>query len=326
MKKFILGLSALALLLTLTGCGSNPKLKNDEEVIVSFDDEELNISVKELYDRLKEENGINYLIEMMDRNILDKLYETDEVAEKNIDNQMATYEAYYGDNLLSTLQSYGYKTINDFREYLLLNYKRNLAVKDYVKGELTDKEIQNYYDDNIFGDLTVSHILVSLNTNSSMTDEEKRTSEEEASAKIEEILKKLEEGEDFYELAKEYSDDTASKENGGRLEAFTNGEMTSAFEKAAIALNVGEYSKTAVKTEYGYHIIYKEAQKEKPSLNDVKETIIDKLVTDKINDDDKMQYKALIELRKKHGIKIADEDLETYYNNAVNNWLYGKDE
>ena len=326
MKKILLGACALLMVITLTGCEKNAKLKNDEEVIVSFNKEEFNISVKELYDRLKEENGINYLIEMIDENILNSIYETDDIANRNIESQVESYETYYGDKLLETLQSYGYKSLEDFKEYLLLNYKRNLALKDYVKSEISDSEIEKYYNDKIFGDITASHILISFNTNSSMTDEEKRTKEEEVNTKINEILKKLEEGEDFHELAKEYSDDTANKENGGRLEAFTNGEMTSEFEKAAIALNVGEYSKKAVKTEYGYHLIYKEAQKDKPSLEDVKETIIDKLVTEKINSDSKLQYKALIELRKQYNIEFNDEDLETYYNNAVNNWLYSKED
>ena len=102
--------------------------------------------------------------------------------------------------------------------------------------------------------------------------------------------------------------------------------MESEFEKAAMNLEVGKYTKTAVKTSYGYHIIYKEEQKEKASLEDVKQTIINNLVDEKIKNDSKLQYKALIELRKEYGIKINDEDLNTYYDNAVNNWLYSKDE
>ena len=179
MKKILFGVCSLLLILTLTGCDNNPKLKNDEEVVVSFDKEEFNISVKELYDKLKEQNGINYLIEMIDENILNTVYETDSIAEANINSQIETYESYYGDDLLSTLQNYGYKSLDDFKETLFLNYKRNLAIKDYVRDELSDSEIEKYYNENIFGDITASHILISLNTNSSMTDEEKRTQEEE---------------------------------------------------------------------------------------------------------------------------------------------------
>ena len=49
-------------------------------------------------------------------------------------------------------------------------------------------------------------------------------------------------------------------------------------------------------------------------------------IDEKLNDNDKLQYEALIELRKEYGIVFNDEDLNTYYDNAVKNWLYGKED
>ncbi len=327
MKKILYIFICSLMILSLTGCGENPKLETGEDVLVSFEDSNLNISVEELYNRLKEEYGINFLIELVDQKILDSIYETDSIAEGSITNQIESMEVYYGgpEEFLKTLQNAGYESVEEFKENLLINYKRDLAVKDYVKENLKDSDINKYYENEMFGDITASHILIKVNTDESMTDDEKREVENKAKEKIKEIYTKLEEGSDFYELAKEYSEDTASAINGGRLDAFNKGEMTEEFEKAAQKLEVGKYTTTAVLTEYGYHIIYKESEKDKPKLEEVKETIINNLVKEEMTNNSKLQYEALIELRKEYGIVINDEDLNTYYDNAVNNWLYGED-
>ena len=84
--------------------------------------------------------------------------------------------------------------------------------------------------------------------------------------KLKDLIKKLNDGEDFATLAKENSDDTGSAANGGDLGYFNKGEMVKEFEDAAYNLKVNEYTKEPVKTTYGYHIILKTGEKDKAKL------------------------------------------------------------
>jgi len=106
-------------------------------------------------------------------------------------------------------------------------YKANKA--DYVKAE----------------QVSAAHILISF------TD---RT-EKEADSRANEILARLEAGEDFGTLAKEYSDDSGSKQKQGELGFFPRQRMVKPFEDAVFAMtSPGEIS-APVKTGFGYHII-----------------------------------------------------------------------
>ncbi len=101
------------------------------------------------------------------------------------------------------------------------------------------------------------HILVkTIDDAQQPLDEEKKA---EAKAKAESILKKAKDGEDFEKLAKEFTDDTASKENGGKM-TILRGQTVPEFEEAAFALENGEISEL-VETMYGYHIIKVENKK-----------------------------------------------------------------
>ena len=319
--------------ITITGCGKDATPSNGKENIVTFNNKEFNITVDDLYETLKEKYATNYLIQEMDKKILNKEYEDDEKAESYAENQMKIYRMMYSNDeteLLNALQNAGYRSIDEFKEYIMTNYKRDLATKDYARTQISESEINKYYENNVYGDITISHILINLKTNDSMTNDEKKAAEKETTDKINEILEKLkDEKNTFADIAKEYSEDSATSKDGGRIGSFTKGEMTtkysSEFENAAMNLEVGKYTTKAIKSEYGYHIIYKDAQKDKPKLETVKQTIIDSLVDDKLEEDSKMQYKALIELREKYGLKINDDEIKSQYDNAVNNWLYSKE-
>jgi peptidyl-prolyl cis-trans isomerase D len=71
---------------------------------------------------------------------------------------------------------------------------------------------------------------------------------------LEAVQQRLAAGEDFAELAREFSEDPASAEQGGDLGFFKHGEMVKPFEDAAFSLQPGEMS-GIVRTDFGYHLI-----------------------------------------------------------------------
>ena len=124
--------------------------------------------------------------------------------------------------------------------------KLNTALEGEVQD--IDAKVQQYYQEHN-GDFEVaetvkaSHILV----------------DDENTAK--EVIAKLDAGEDFAELAKTYSKDPSNKDQGGSLGYFDKNQMVPEFSQAAFSMEVGTYSKSPVKTGFGYHIIKLEDKK-----------------------------------------------------------------
>lgn len=316
MKKKLICI--LAVLLLVTSCGKVPKLKNGDEAVVTMKDGD--ISVEKLYSEMKEKYALDMLITKIDTAILNNVYKTDDEEKNYIDKQLETIKYYYETYYKSQYKSFqeyltqnGVESEDELKENIRLTYKRNKAVKDYVKSIITDKEIEKYYDEEIFGDISASHILIKPEYDDNASDEEKKESEKKALKEAKEVIAKLKKGEDFAELAKEYSDDSSNSKSGGKLADFNHGQMVEAFEDAAKDLKVGSYTTTPVKTEFGYHIILKTAQKDKPALKEVKDDIISDLTDEKLKDDSSLEVTALVELRKKHKVEIQDKDIKKLY-------------
>lgn len=316
MKKKLICI--LAVLLLVTSCGKVPKLKNGDEAVVTMKDGD--ISVEELYSEMKEKYALDMLITKIDTAILNNVYKTDDEEKNYIDKQLETIKYYYETYYKSQYKSFqeyltqnGVESEDELKENIRLTYKRNKAIKDYVKSIITDKEIEKYYDEEIFGDISASHILIKPEYDDNASDEEKKEAENKALKEAKEVIAKLKKGEDFAELAKEYSDDSSNSKSGGKLADFNHGQMVEAFEDAAKELKVGSYTTTPVKTEFGYHIILKTAQKDKPALKEVKDDIISDLTDEKLKDDSTLEVTALVELRKKHKVEIQDKDIKKLY-------------
>ncbi len=316
-NKILLTLGISVLTLTLTGCGQTPTLKNGEKVIAKVDGKK--ISVEDLYDKLKTQYGEATLVNLIDEYIVNKEVETDEDAKTYAESQIESYKSSYksyGKDFNEALTSAGYKDEDAFKEALILEYKKKTITEDYVKGQLKDSEIEKYYEENIYGDIEAKHILISPDTNDNISDDEKTKAEEKAKKEAEKIIKKLNKGESFSKLAKEYSDDSGTASKGGKL-TITYGEVVDEVWNAANKLENKKYTTEPVKSEYGYHIIYKIKQKDKPKLNEVRDDIIDKLVEEKMDEDSTLQTEAMVELRKKYNLKINDNDIKETYNKSI---------
>jgi peptidyl-prolyl cis-trans isomerase D len=103
-----------------------------------------------------------------------------------------------------------------------------------------------------------------------------------AKAKAEDVLKQLKAGGNFAELAKKYSDDPGSKDQGGELPMIPTSGLDPAYAQAAMQLNPGQTS-GLVRSSFGYHIIQTEAKDTahvKP-LAEVKASIVEQLQTQK---------------------------------------------
>ena len=321
-KIIVYTISILLIAVLVTGCGKEIDVKNGSKVAVSTKNNKY--TATEYYNEIKKDN-ISKLVDMLDKDLLEKKYKTDKKETESIDNQIEQVKSYYGSdesNYQSMLKQYfGVDNEKQLREKLSLEYKRNLAVEDYVKKSIKDSEIKKYYEEKIFGEVKASHILVSVNIKSDATDEEKTAAEEKASKKANKIIDKLNSGKKFSSLAKKYSDDETTAINGGDLGYFNLDEMVTEFSDAVKALKKNEYTKEPVKTEYGYHIIMKTGEKNKAKLKDVKSDIIEKIQKQKLNDDPGLYYSALKGFREENKIKWNDDSLKKAYNDYVDNLI-----
>ena len=161
--------------------------------------------------------------------------------------------------------------------------------------------------------------MIAPNAPSDATDEEKKAAEEAAYNKAKSLIEQLNNGADFDTLAKENSDDEGSKENGGLINNVVKEGYVAEFFNAAYELENGKYTSAPVKTQYGYHIIYKISHTAKKSLEDMKDTLLDKLVNKKIDDDDQLEYSIWAQIREKYNLSINDSTLDKIYKNSIKN-------
>lgn len=300
------GVLATVLVVILIWPDRIAKLENGLEPVASIDG--LTVTAEDLYENMKEIYSVNKLLDIIDNKILEEKYpETDEMnTELNdqAEKYYNMYNQYYGYSKEEFLTKNGFGSERAFIEYLRLQYRRTQYTDDYIKEQITDKEIEKYYEDKVYGDINTKHILVKVS--SSATDEEKKEAENLAK----EIITKLNEGKSFDEVKDEYKDKITYEELGYKA---YNASLESAYMEAMQKLENNSYTKEPVQTSYGYHVIYRIDQKEKPALEDVKEEIITSLVSEHKSKDTSVQYKALEKMREDAKLKFTDTVLEKKY-------------
>jgi parvulin-like peptidyl-prolyl isomerase len=185
-------------------------------------------------------------------------------------------------------------------EFVKESIQKDLQIQNYLDGyfasniTVSEEEVEKVYNEDKTA--SVRHILL-------LTQEKSEDEKAEILKKMEGILARAKKGEDFAELAKDYSEDPGSKDNGGLYENFGRGQMVPPFEEAAFSVPVGETS-GIVETSFGYHVIkVMDRKKETRSLDEVRSEIEAQLRQPKQND----VYQDLMDqLKEKASLKILE--------------------
>lgn len=227
------------------------------------------------------------MIDVLKENVLEEMiYETilnQQAKKNNIDVNSKEFQDELKSHVDSVKSSFGGD--EKFTEYLksqnvtedfytnlmqvqLLQYK--LWEKTTADVKVTDEELRQYFNQHQADyktkpdTVTAAHILIKDKT------------------KADDVLKKAKAGEDFAALAKQYSEDEATKDNGGSLGEFTYNEQPQEISIAAFALEPGDIS-GLIKADDGYHIIKVTDKKINPvkPFEDVKSEISDTVLANK---------------------------------------------
>ncbi|WP_410991180.1 peptidylprolyl isomerase [Bacillus cereus] len=271
MKKRLIFISVVSSsFLLLAACG------NSENIATSKSG---NITQEDFNKDLKDTAGKAILQQnMLNKILLDKYKVSDEEGNK----KLKEIKKQMGDNFKTYLTQMNVKNEDALKEKL----KPQIAFEKAIKASITEKEIKDYHKPK----LKTSHILV----------KDEKT--------VTDIKNKLNNGEDFATLAKQYSEDPGSKEKGGELPEFGPGEMDPKFEEAAYKLEVGQVS-APIQSSFGYHIIKLTEKKELKPFDQEKDTIRKNLET-KRSQDQQWQQKFFKDLIKQADIQVKDKDLK----------------
>jgi foldase protein PrsA len=197
------------------------------------------VVIEELVENLIKEHLIS-------REVLKSGFEVDQ---ETVDDFFNQYKAYMASDQAMKDHYDAYGITDDF---LKGQITKQLLVDEYgssIRKEIEGDQawVQQLYDEFKF-EVRARHILMSDKTQAL------------------EVLKRVEEGEDFSSVAREMSEDASSAEKGGDLNYFSRGTMVKEFEEAAFSMAIGEIS-DLVATKFGYHIILVEDYR---TLNTIK--------------------------------------------------------
>lgn len=281
----------MALVLVFVGCGGGK-----EGVVATVDGEDISQEKFDLYYKIQRESFVSQLGEealeepfqgdrlnrttgeILRENLLNSLIQNQVILNKaneadlgdidsKVDEQISMEKEFIGEDVFQeNLDDLGI-TEEQYKEIT----KDNILVSEYraqrmAEYEITDEEIEEFYN-------THKDALVQANARHILVE----TEEEAKNAK-----ERIDNGEDFGEVAKEISQDPGSAVNGGDLGYFVKGQMVAPFEDFVFSSEIGEIS-DPIKSDFGYHII--EVVDVKSSLEDFKDEIDGQLRIEKFNNE-----------------------------------------
>ncbi len=256
----------LACALMLGACASNTSSDN---TLASVDNDKKIIASDVYNDLMKSSSGKTAIYQYIIKEIVinnhpatDAMATEADLAIEQIQNQYTSYYGAQADVYLSNaLSQSGFKSLDDYRETMIYSFQLEEFLNAYIENHF-DEVFEDYYKTKT--PRYVSHILVK------MEDPDKPTEEEQK--RLNEVQKLIDDGVDFAQIAKDYSDD-GSANTGGQLGICDKDtSFVTSFKEVALKLKEGEISK-ATKSEYGYHFITvtstnKEEMKKDPQVTD----------------------------------------------------------
>jgi len=286
-KRFILmSLPISAGLIILCSCShdqtqSFPTLQK-ESVIVSSSIGD--IKKEEFYEKLKQTSGEDVLRDMLYEKLLRTYYKVDKKeVDAEVEKLRNEYHVSTNKELNTYLNKHYQQTLSDVRKEIEISQLSYQAITDGVR--VSEDEIKQRYEV-VKTEIKARHVLV-------------KTVEE---ANL--VIGKLKAGEDFSQVARDFSVDTKTANNGGDLGYFNKeNSPNSSLTDAAFQLKTGDISSPILSSD-GYHVIVVE-DKRTLSYEVAKPSIEKELLTRKA----KTLDEAIQELQKKANIKINDPEL-----------------
>ena len=299
----VIGVAVMLIIGNLTKATWATKLKNGNEAVATVSGK--TIVAQTIYDKIKTTEGLSVLMNEIDSAIFEDMYKLTDKEEKDAKKQADYYLGLYaqmGTSAEDFYANYGLAGYDDLVNSIRLNIKSTKYLYDYLEKKLEKGAVQKYYDEHKdeLEAYDSEHILV--RTSDTVTDEQ-------ALALAKEIIEKLNSGKTFDDVVNEYGDKIIHEELGFQSK---DASLEKPYLDELISLKDGEYSKTPIKTSYGYHIVHRLST---AKVDDLREKIIEKLSEDLLNKDENLRYKAYVELRNEKGLKILDEDLNKQYEN-----------
>lgn len=315
-----------ALLIATASSKRITKTSKGEEIVATIKGK--TFTADDLYKALKDKYGTNALINEIDEYIADKevkVTSDDKEYVQEVVDYYKEYAKYYNTDLETFLSSYvglqGISTEEEFFDYVLADYKKTLAVQNFIGDNASEDELKKFYKENFSDKLTVKHILIEIDSDADDADEADQEAYDKAVSLIKELDKTKEKklNDKFDELAKNNSDDTATYSDGGLIEDFEKNDVEEAFYNAADELEDGEYTKEPIKTSYGYHIILKVSSTPVEKYKNIKDEVKKAYAEDLLSNDSTLQVSKWAELRKQYKLSIKDDTIKDLYNETIKN-------